>query len=74
VIDDIASVPGKKRVFLKDASAIVNRKFRVKATNNFGATVTSDPFTIDVIAMVKIDYYQEQITYWKQEKVNADAA
>ena len=33
IIDTITEVPGRRRIFLKDASAVVNKKFKVKATN-----------------------------------------
>jgi len=33
IIDTITEVPGRRRILLKDASAVVNKKFKVLATN-----------------------------------------
>ena len=46
VIDEVALVQGKMRVFLKDASALGTHIFKVVATNPFGIAITSDIVTV----------------------------
>ena len=41
IIDEVQLVPGKMRIFFKDASVVGNTDFTVEGKNAFGATVTS---------------------------------
>ena len=47
---------------------------RVQVTTEFAVTFISPVITIDVVAKSNIDYYQEYIVLWKQEKIDADTA
>lgn len=74
VLDEIALVPGKKRIYLKSAAFVGSNNFKVRATNEFGSTVTSSVVTITVSELtdaIKIDYYQDWVDLWKAEIVSA---
>jgi len=65
-VDDIALVPGKKRLFIKSAATAGTKTYKVVATNPQSIVVkATDLITVTLNAMVKMDYYQEYIDLWK---------